>query len=424
MKKFCKTGAFVIAALMLLAVPDKIYAAYDPVTRKEFKEAEKQDGVSGMKAVDGRMYSFTDGVPELFSGVVRDDKGTRYYINGSPWFGWMKLSGKWYYFSPEKGGNMASGTVETGAGTYRLAQDGSWDGGITKIGKAPTDFSVSYRIMSDDRYFEFDSKKKIIINAPSYNDSSKYTLPVDVTAKDVQILYDMLMTCRVSELDSSIGTANGDSFSINATFGGKELSIVANEGIYSRYSDSANIRAVAYYTAFLEQYLQTVPQYAQSEQDRRNYSEGANFIDPKITHTQSISGTKLRKYKDQYKIDPSAPRTAVVINSATEANMFVNDYIYSKGIGKSSIASRLLSYDDNFFKTNVIVYTESMLPDSSTLKLGKVTYDYGTNTYSVNISAKIPDSSDVSDFIFLTEIPRSGDSAVKPYAVAEISAEK
>ncbi|MBQ5316324.1 MAG: hypothetical protein J6I96_02110 [Oscillospiraceae bacterium] len=412
-----------IAALMLLCVPNTIYAAKDPVTRAEFKEAGKQDGVNGMKAVDGKMYYFTDGIPELYTGLVKDEKGSRYYVNGSPWFGWMKAGGKWYYFSPEKGGLMATGTVETGAATYRLAADGSWDGGISKIGKAPADFSVSYKKMSEERYFEFDSTKKAIVNAPSDSEADKYTLSVNVTAKDVQILYDMLMTCRVSELSSAIGTSTGETFAVNATFGGKKLSIVANEGVYSLYKDNSDIRSLAYYTAFMEQYIEAMPQFAQSEQDRRNYSNGANFIDPKITRTQSISGTKLRRYKNQYRIDPVSQKTDVVISSVTEANMFVNDYIYGKGIGKSSIASKLLSYDESFFKNNVLVYNESILPDNTAMTLGKVTYDVSSSTYRIGISAKIG-SGELTDCVFLTEIPRSEGNSAKPYAVTEITTEK
>ncbi|MBQ5312308.1 MAG: hypothetical protein ILP19_09785, partial [Oscillospiraceae bacterium] len=342
-----------------------------------------------------------------------------YYVDGCPWFGWMKISGKWYYFSPEKGGNMATGTVETGAGTYRLAADGSWDGGITKIGKAPADFVVVYKQMRDDRYFEFDSSKKKLINAPSDSEIDKYTLDVNVTAKDVQIFYDMLTSCRVSELDSSVMNAGGDSFSVYAKYSGKELRIVANEGIYSGYSENANIRAIAYYTAFLEQYLTNLPQYAQSEQDRLNYASGAKFIDPAMA--TNIKDAKTKTYKGRFNIDTSAPRSDVVISSASEAKAFVNEYLYAKGVGKNGFASQLLAFDDSYFRKNVIVYTEAMLPEKAAVSLDKVTYDISTNTYNISIKAKFTESGNGSDYVMITEIPKPADaSPVKPYAAAEI----
>lgn len=272
-------AAFAAAVMMLCSVSSvSAESVLDKVTMRYYKTPAADASLSGKKLIGGRLFVFdSEGVPSPYTGKYKTNKGTRYFIDGSPWFGWMKISGAWYYFDPSNGGYMAVSTAKTALGTYKFSEDGKWTGKYTASAKAPSDFSLYVHNYGDNIDEIFDTgDNKLMLNYFTLDNEKSYTKRIAVSKADKQILYDMFMSCNVNKIKTvldgeTLSAANGSneyyapqnlkSFCISVNANGKNYTVKGDNSMYSFYDDSTEVRSMAYYTAFINNYMETMSAY-------------------------------------------------------------------------------------------------------------------------------------------------------------------
>lgn len=387
--------AAVLLSAALLTVP--VNAVTDPVTRQEIPSASSKGSVSGIKRIDGRAYSFDNGVGEPFTGKVKFGSDYYYFISGSPWFGWAKISGSWYYFAPDNGGKMATGKFRTATGIYSFGSDGRWTGQYSKSAKANSDFYVEYTVSSSKGVLSLNTKTKKLINSPKKDGLSKYTVPVTITSKDKQIIYEMFCECALNSMKSNLDYGGSETISVTAKLAGGTFTAATGSDSYKKYATDKDVRTYSYFTAFMNHFITALPEYEASKA-ARNGNANLEFITDK----------KVYRYKSSlFGITGSNMNTDIVLSSKAEVNTFIKNNLLARKRSNFSYIKKLKSYDDAFFKNHVLLYSEALLPSGSTLTPGVLTYDKNSFMYSANISVKTTSSSTEKQYVIIAEVKKS-----------------
>ena len=221
-----------LAALVMTAAPiTPVSALSDPITREKVTEPSVSSGKSGMYLINGRVYEYVNGTPKAVTGTVQLSSGTGYCIDGAPWFGWIKLAGSWYYFSPDNG-VMQTGTVRTGAGSYRMNGDGTWSGTLSKSAKMPSDFSLEYTVYDGSRTVTLSTASKKLTVTPDGGKASTTSLALN--AKDRQMIYDTIISCSVDKIDYAYLYAQPgrEKYTIRMKMNSRTVTVYADSAMY------------------------------------------------------------------------------------------------------------------------------------------------------------------------------------------------
>lgn len=281
--KITKILAAASAVIMMLSCPVNVSAetARDIVARAEFELPEADASQSGLKVIEGKAYKYNSkGIPSVYTGKIKTTKGTKYYIGGSQWFGWMKISGSWYYFDPSDAGFMATSKAKTSLGTYYFSDTGAWNGKYSAYAKAPKDFSICLDMRTDDMHFNFDTEDRLIIDYFSLRNMSLYKKKLNISSMDRQILYDMFMSCKMDKIDTVLDSEclsdeGSDStadmtFRIDVYADRNDIVITGDSTMYDHYEKNSQVQSAAYYIAFIDNYTKTLPAY---KTIMKNYGE-------------------------------------------------------------------------------------------------------------------------------------------------------
>ncbi len=367
-------------------------ALTDPVTRQEITAAVSKGSVSGLKKVNNRVYSFKNGSGTPFTGKLKTSYGTQYCVQGSTWYGWIKVGTSWYYFSPDENGIMATGKYKTANGVYQFDKNGVWNGSVTKAAKANKDFTLRYEALTDEGYLCLDLSTGTLVNAPSQEEAASYTHKVKVTAKDRQIIYEMFMECGLNSMKSNLDYGGNGWTSVTATLSGGEFSALTGSDSYKAYSKDADVRVFSYFTAFMENYIHNMPEYLLSQQHR-----GGSEM------SEIISDTKMFRYKgSSYGITEENKNTDVIFTSTEEVDSFINDVLYARKNSDFTFIKKLRSYEDDFFTDHVLLYTEVILPADSSTSPGLFTYDPAESLYTSNLNVKKGSNKKTKQFVIIT----------------------
>ncbi len=375
----------------------------DPVTRTKITETVSKSGVKGFRKINNRVYSFTDGVGTPFTGKTKNSDGYHYYVNGSPWYGWMKIGSYWYYFRPDKQGVMATGSVNTVTGTYKFDSKGRWNGAVTKSSQANSGFGVRYCVSSSDSYLVLDTSSKTLINALSEKDAKDHTFTISVTARDRQVIYEMFRECELNSITSTLDYGGNGTVSLSVKLAGGTFSAETGTDCYKSYSSDKGVQKFAYYTAFLEQYIKSLPEYEQSE-----------MLKSEMTMIEVISGQKVYKYKStSYGIKESNINRDVIFTGKASVTKFVKNTLLKRKNVNYGYIKKLLGYNDAFFKDHVLLYSEALLPASAVTKQGDLTYDSENSLYTSNIKVKGSSGKASKQYVIITEGKRSANERGK-----------
>ena len=385
------------------------YAATDPVTREEVSDTATAKLDSGMRKINNRMYKFSGGKGELYTGRVKNADGTRYYVNGSPWYGWLKLGTEWYYFRPDKSGVMAVGeSVRTVTGTYKFDKYGRWTGSLTKSSKANKDFYVKYTAESVESYIFLDTKEKMITWAPSPDERLDYTILASINAKDKQIIYEMFMECGLNGMTSDFDYSGEGNIDLRVKLSGGEFSLNCGMDAYEHYRSDKDVQKLAYFTAFLENYIRSLPEY----DVLNNYSSSALGSMKNVNET--ISDKNLRKFRSgSYGITPDNLITDRIFTSREDVEDFVKYRLLRRKNKKYKYIAMLLSYKEEYFKDHVLMYTETILPSNISYTKSNVTYNSFENLYSQTINVKKSSGKD-RQYVFILESGKASGETSSP----------
>ncbi|MBR4223856.1 MAG: hypothetical protein IKR73_03500 [Oscillospiraceae bacterium] len=402
MRNITKCISAVICAV-LMTVPctaySGVYAATDPVTRREIKEAEVPKGAKGTTLINGRMYYVENGKAYLYTGTVKDKDGVRFYYGGSRWFGWMKISGQWYYFDPAKTGLMAKGSFTTAAGTYKVSASGAWTGDLSKDAKMAEDLRIVYET-SQGGCLVFDTDGTITDSLTADpDDMERHRMSVDVDERDKQIMYDMLIS---TSLDKSAANSGKD-FKITVTRGKDKITIGLDDKTYEKYGTDKAVTSSAYYRTFIESYIHALPQYSRLESEK---TTTPGFIMPKLSVTRKIKAD-IHKYSGSYGIDK--PRTCV-LNTLSGAKTFAAERDKLPAHKGKTYVAQLKDIDADLFDKKVIIYTEYKGHKGDKFAISKATYDSENNVYSAEV-AVVPGSGAEAEYVLLIEADKPADAS-------------
>lgn len=395
-----KIHRYILAGLtaLLMIAPCSVSAAIDPVTHREIKPVTAEAKDSGPVMIKGRMYYADSGNVTLYTGMVKGNDGTRFYLGGSRWFGWMKISGGWYYFDPKQDGKMATGTINTAAGTYKMSASGEWTGTLAKTAKAPADFRLVYTNTTDRGYIMFDTDG-YLTNAPSSDTDDKdlYTAAIPVTEKDRQIMYDMLISCKADKVSGREKAP----VQISASWSAGKASFGLDEAAYKDYGKDSGVTAAAYYRTFIESFIYSLPQYGRLEAEKENRGSQTNMM-PEMSVQREVKA-KIHQYSGKFAITDKT----YVIHSTAEAQRFAKGYAAKQGHTGSKYLTQLLELDEEFFRSNVVLYTEYSGKEGDKFTAGKTYYDSEHNTYTTEIGVAQGKGGNTG-YILLVEIEKPG----------------
>lgn len=421
-----KITAAIAAAMLIIAPLSGINAAAysDPVTLQEIPIPSYDSGFTGVKLVDGRMYRIENGTAVPYSGFAKVTGGTKYYISGSQWFGWLKSSGKWYYFDGDNQGFMATDKARTGAGTYYFGEDGAWSGRLSAKAKVPEDFSFKWKELSYGAFLSIDSATGVLSNGESGHDNlaeNFFDRNVNISEKDKQIIYDCLISCGADTLAGELTgsaidenyTANTDTvtYEMSFTANGSAHTVTGDSSMYGYYDSSSDVRHMAYLNAFFCNYISEFPEYEETEHAKL---EALHGVDPAVTVTRKIDNVNIRlfQYDGGDSSEYSENETNVLITSADEAKLYTDVFLEKSYGSDSGIVRRIRSYEDDFFNDHVLViYTDFVNSSSYKYKPeGSYKVSGAENKIVVRVERRITDelsdSNDMARFVILAEIPR------------------
>ncbi len=407
-----------LAALVMTAAPiTPVSALSDPITREKVTEPSVSSGKSGMYLINGRVYEYVNGTPKAVTGTVQLSSGTGYCIDGAPWFGWIKLAGSWYYFSPDNG-VMQTGTVRTGAGSYRMNSDGTWSGTLSKSAKMPSDFSLEYTVYDGSRTVTLSTASKKLTVTPDGGKASTTSLALN--AKDRQMIYDTIISCSVDKIDYAYLYAQPgrEKYTIRMKMNSRTVTVYADSAMYDHYDDSEDIQGIAYFNAFITNYLSAVAGF-ESSSEVSDKSSG-NTISPVTSVLKKVTVANKRYKSTRFGLDSSALNSGIVLTSVSDTRKLIKNIVLSHSSKKFSYVSRLLSYDDEFFKTHHVIYTEAVLPSS---KFSSYTpkYDVTNNRYTLTFRTTSSGGS-MYQYITLSEVVIPAEAAgKKPTAAVNIT---
>lgn len=129
------------------------------------------------------LADFEDGSAHFVTGFTKGSGGRRYYTRGERAYGWKKIGGYWYHFDT-KTGYAATGKTKICGYTYEFDGKGRWLNCVSKSGKAPADFSVSFNMPVSKG---FDTAKKRLYHGRTL--SGYPEAKIKIPAADRQILW-------------------------------------------------------------------------------------------------------------------------------------------------------------------------------------------------------------------------------------------
>ncbi|MDE6593575.1 MAG: hypothetical protein K2K57_11015 [Oscillospiraceae bacterium] len=274
------------------------FAAVDVVSREYYELPGAGVGTAGIMEKDGRMFSYGNGETAVFSGIMSVGGETYCYVEGCKWFGWKKIGDNWYYFDPADNGNMAKEKAQTALGTYYFNESGAWDGRYTSKAKAPADFVFSLGVYSYGSWLTIDSGTGVLSNGESGIEGLSegyFDRSIKAGVKDRQIIYDTLMSCGIDKITAPVtGAAVNPGAAVNTditryevkfTAGGKSYSVDGDQAAFAKYGENKEVNDFAYVTAFLTEYVKSLPAYRETETaklEANQLQREANFIDPII----------------------------------------------------------------------------------------------------------------------------------------------
>ena len=269
---------FSATVIMTAAMAVPVSAERDPFTNEYFRVEQKEK--SGF-SLSGDILTKTDENGTYgFTGKVKINGSSKFYDNGVQWTGWRKVKGKWYYFDPDNNGIMAEGKVKTALGYYYFDKNGAWNGKLSKSAKCPEDleFMMSESCgMSDIEGYTIDTASDLLKVPGVYSDDD--TRSVKLSKRDMQIFYDVIMSCKLTESKSDL-TGYGiiktmppegeyymsddtPVYSASFTVSGKSFEIKGDYDMFQFCGKNEDVRNFAYFRAFADRYIQALPEYSE-----------------------------------------------------------------------------------------------------------------------------------------------------------------
>ena len=378
------------------------YSFFDHYSKQSVKFTDIDPVKDGLNMKDGYMIKTSDGKIAPFTGIAKTPKGSYCYIDGIKWTGWYKQNGKWYYFDPEKGGAKAEKSAVTKSGKYYLDENGAWNGKMTKNTKCPDDFLFSVSWSGYSYHYYLNTSEGIIEYDNYVSDSIETSKNIKISAQDMQIIYDELISCGAVEmtggrfygeelakkLDRKDYAAATDmtGFDVRWEIGGVSGGLNGDYSMYDFYSESEEVQRCSRLLRFAENYMKSTPEYKEIAADEAAYLDRHKYDEAPFDELTEVKTKAADIYKFRGISSPSGGR-AKLITSKAEMNELIS-MLKKEGIGENSkLIGRLSSYSDEYFKDNAVIFGDGNA-SSGSVKIGdpKIYTGYG-NIY-LNVTCK------------------------------------